>query len=71
VAQLAIAWVLSRGEDIVGLIGTSKRTRLGENLKALTVSLRAEDIAELDALFVPGVIAGDRYDAQQMRIVAR
>jgi pyridoxine 4-dehydrogenase len=71
VAQLAIAWVLSRGEDIVALIGTSKRTRLGENLKALTVSLRAEDIAELDALFVPGVIAGDRYDAQQMRIVAR
>jgi aryl-alcohol dehydrogenase-like predicted oxidoreductase len=71
VAQLAIAWVLARGEDIVALIGTSKRERLGENLKALEVKLTAADIAELDAVFVPGVMAGDRYDAQQMHIVAR
>jgi aryl-alcohol dehydrogenase-like predicted oxidoreductase len=71
VAQLAIAWVLARGEDIVTLIGTSKRSRLDENLQALAVSLTAQDIAELDAVFVPGAMAGDRYDAQQMHIVAR
>lgn len=71
VAQLAIAWVLTRGEDIVALIGTSKRARLGENLQALAITLTVQDIAELDAVFVPGAIAGDRYDAQQMHIVAR
>jgi aryl-alcohol dehydrogenase-like predicted oxidoreductase len=70
-AQLAIAWVLARGEDIVALIGTSKRARLAENLKALDVELAAQDVAELDALFAPGAIAGERYDARQMQLVAR
>jgi pyridoxine 4-dehydrogenase len=70
-AQLAIAWVLARGEDIVALMGTSKRARLAENLKALDVRLAAQDVAELDALFAPGAIAGERYDARQMQLVAR
>jgi len=70
-AQLAIAWVLARGDDIVALIGTTKRARLAENLAALDVRLAPADVAELDALFAPGAIAGERYDERQMTIVAR
>lgn len=70
-AQLAIARVLSRGQDIVALIGTSKRSRLAENLRALDVRLTAADGAELDVLFAPGAIAGERYDDRQMALVAR
>lgn len=70
-AQLALAWVVNRGSDIVALIGTSKRARLTENLAALDVQLAPADVAELDALFAPGAIAGERYDERQMTIVAR
>jgi aryl-alcohol dehydrogenase-like predicted oxidoreductase len=70
-AQLAIAWVMSRGKDVVTLVGTSKRTRLAENLKASNVSLGADVFAELDQLFGPDSIAGARYDAQHMNIVAQ
>jgi aryl-alcohol dehydrogenase-like predicted oxidoreductase len=59
-AQLAIAWVLSRGDDIVPLIGMSRRSRLPENLGALDVTLSAEELAELDQAFAPGAIAGSR-----------
>ncbi|HEX3530263.1 MAG TPA: aldo/keto reductase [Thermoanaerobaculia bacterium] len=70
-SQLAIAWVLSRGEDIVPVVGTAKRTRLHENLQALDVKLEPSDVAELDQAFPPGAIAGDRYPEPQMRMVAR
>jgi aryl-alcohol dehydrogenase-like predicted oxidoreductase len=70
-AQLAIAWVLSRGDDVVALVGTSKRARLSENLQAATLRLGTEVLAELDELFAPDAVAGDRYDAQHMHIVAR
>jgi pyridoxine 4-dehydrogenase len=70
-AQLAIAWVLSRGEDIVSIVGTAKRTRLRENLQSLDVALNAADLAELDQAFAPGAIAGDRYPEPQMRMVPR
>ena len=60
-AQLALAWVLQKGEDIVTLIGTSKRSRLAENLKCQNIQLNAQDLAYLDATFHEGAIAGDRY----------
>ena len=61
VAQLALAWVLHQGDDIVTLIGTSKRARLAENLKCQSVQLSAEDLSFLDKTFYEGAVAGDRY----------
>ncbi|MBI1891164.1 MAG: aldo/keto reductase [Burkholderiales bacterium] len=70
-AQLALAWVLARGDDIVPLIGTTKSARLMENLGALNVKLGQAELAELDRLFAPGAIAGERYAGPQMNLVAR
>ncbi|HEY5951882.1 MAG TPA: aldo/keto reductase [Kofleriaceae bacterium] len=70
-AQLAIAWVMSRGDDIVTLIGTSKRTRLAENLGAAKLQLDADVLTQLDRLFGADGLAGERYDAQHMHVVAR
>lgn len=66
VAQIVIAWVLSRGGDIVPLIGARTRDRLAEALGALDVSLSADDLAAIEAAVPPGAAAGDRYDAAQM-----
>jgi aryl-alcohol dehydrogenase-like predicted oxidoreductase len=65
-AQLAIAWVLSRGTDIVPLIGTKRRDRLAEALGALGLRLDPGDLAALEAAIPPGQVAGDRYDPGQM-----
>jgi pyridoxine 4-dehydrogenase len=65
-AQLAIAWVLSRGTDMVPLIGTKRRDRLAEALGALELSLDPADLAALEAAVPPDQVAGDRYDAAQM-----
>ncbi|HEY9842680.1 MAG: aldo/keto reductase [Candidatus Sericytochromatia bacterium] len=70
-AQLAIAWVLHQGQDIVPLIGTSKRRRLQENLGALDISLSPADLAELDAAFPESSFAGERYVPQQMGLVVK
>ena len=59
-AQVAIAWVLSRGDDIVPLIGMSRRSRLPENLGALDVILDADELTALDRAFAPGAILGSR-----------
>lgn len=69
-AQLAIAWVLDRGEDIVALVGTTHPGRLLENLGALQVRLGAAERQELDAVFAAGALAGTRYPAEQMGGVA-
>jgi aryl-alcohol dehydrogenase-like predicted oxidoreductase len=69
-AQLAFAWLLSRGEGILPLIGTSRRTRLAENLGALQISLTRDELAKLDQAFPNGSMEGDRYPAEQMGIVA-
>ena len=66
VAQAAIAWVLSRGDDIVPLVGARTRQRLAEALSALDVALSPEDLARLERAVPPGAAAGDRYDARQM-----
>jgi aryl-alcohol dehydrogenase-like predicted oxidoreductase len=65
-AQLAIAWVASRGDDIVPLIGTKRRDRLAEALKALDLTLSTDDLAAVEAAVPVGAVAGDRYEAAQV-----
>ncbi|MGZ4354739.1 MAG: aldo/keto reductase, partial [Gaiellaceae bacterium] len=60
-AQLALAWVLSRGDDIAPIPGTKRRTYLEENAAATEVELSAEELALLDEAFPPGAAAGARY----------
>lgn len=66
VAQIAIAWVLSRGEDIVPLVGARRRDRLTEALGALDVTLDAGDLAAIEEAVPDGAAAGDRYPQAQM-----
>ncbi|NUK10200.1 aldo/keto reductase, partial [Streptomyces lunaelactis] len=66
VAQIAIAWVLSRGEDIVPLVGARRRDRLTEALGALDVTLGADDLAAIEQAVPAGAAAGDRYPTAQM-----
>ncbi len=65
-AQLAIAWVRSRGPDILPVLGARRRDQLKETLGALDLKLDAADIARIDAAVAPDRIAGTRYDAPQM-----
>jgi aryl-alcohol dehydrogenase-like predicted oxidoreductase len=65
-AQLAIAWVLSRGDDIIPLIGTKRRGRLAEALAALDLRLTPDELAAIEAAVPAGQVAGTRYDAAQM-----
>ncbi|MDQ6767568.1 MAG: aldo/keto reductase [Candidatus Eremiobacteraeota bacterium] len=60
-AQLALAWVLHRGEDIVPIPGTKRRSRLEENCAAVDVVLSQSDLARIDAIAPPGAFAGQRY----------
>src|SRR5919202_5644912 len=69
VAQLAIAWVLARGEDIVPLIGARRRDRLSEALGALDVLLEAEALAAIDEAVPAVAAAGDRYPEAQMALL--
>ncbi|MFJ3646905.1 aldo/keto reductase [Streptomyces murinus] len=66
VAQTAIAWVLSRGEDIVPLVGARTRERLTESLGALDVTLDAADLAAIEKAVPADAAAGDRYPSAQM-----
>jgi aryl-alcohol dehydrogenase-like predicted oxidoreductase len=66
VAQLAIAWVLAQGDDIVPLVGARKRDRLTEALGARDIELSATDLAEITRAVPADAAAGDRYDAHQM-----
>ncbi|MDI3263279.1 aldo/keto reductase [Aerosticca soli] len=70
-AQLALAWVLAQGEDIVPIPGTKRRERLEENVGALQVHLSRDDLAELDRILPPGAAAGERYAAPQMQAIDR
>ena len=65
-AQLAIAWVRSRGPDILPVLGARRRDQLKETLGALDLNLDAADFARIDAAVAPERIAGTRYDAPQM-----
>jgi len=70
-AQLALAWVLARGDDVVPIPGTTTRKHLEENLAAAAIRLSREDLARIDAAAPKGVAAGDRYTAQGMAAVNR
>ena len=70
-AQLALAWVLSRGNDVVPIPGTKRRTYLQQNIGALSVALSESDMQRIDQIIPPGAAAGDRYHAQGMTTVNR
>jgi aryl-alcohol dehydrogenase-like predicted oxidoreductase len=69
VAQLAIAWVLARGPDIVPVVGTTRRDRLAEAVDALELELSEDDLAAIDRAAPPGAVAGARYDERQMAML--
>lgn len=66
VAQVAIAWVLSRGQDIVPLVGARKRDRLKEALGALPIEFDADDLKRIEQAVPAGAAAGDRYPTPMM-----
>jgi aryl-alcohol dehydrogenase-like predicted oxidoreductase len=68
-AQVALAWVLSKGDDIVPIPGTKRRTYLQENVAADDLVLPDEDVAALEEAFIPGAAAGDRYHAMGMQTI--
>ena len=70
-SQVALAWVLAQGEEIVPIPGTTRRTHLEENLAALDLSLSPENLARLDQAAPKGVTAGDRYPEQAIKAVNR
>jgi aryl-alcohol dehydrogenase-like predicted oxidoreductase len=69
VAQVAIAWVLAQGSDIIPLVGARRRDRLSEALGALNVDLNASELSRIEAAVPPSAVAGDRYDAGQMAML--
>jgi aryl-alcohol dehydrogenase-like predicted oxidoreductase len=70
-SQLALAWVLAQGEDVVPIPGTKRRRCLEENAAAVEVLLTAAELAEIDAAFPPDAAAGLRYPEEMMRLVNR
>ncbi|MBU9824701.1 aldo/keto reductase [Rahnella perminowiae] len=69
-SQLALAWVLAQGDNIVPIPGTKHRHYLEENIAALDVSLSEAEIAAIEAVFPFRVAAGDRYNAELMRFLS-
>ena len=70
-AQIALAWVLQKGDDIVPIPGTKRRVYLEENLGAADVALSAAEMEQLDAAIPPGAAAGPRYPERLMKFVDR
>jgi aryl-alcohol dehydrogenase-like predicted oxidoreductase len=68
-AQLALAWLLAQGEDIVPIPGTKQRRYLVENAGALEVRLTAADLKEIEEVAPKGVAAGERYHEAGMRTI--
>jgi aryl-alcohol dehydrogenase-like predicted oxidoreductase len=69
--QVALAWLLHKGEDIVPIPGTKRRTYLEENVGASALSLSEEEMASLDDALPPGRVSGPRYNERQMAMVDR
>ena len=70
-AQLALAWLLARGEDLFPIPGTKRVERLEENVGAQDVVLTSEDLSRMDAAFPAGAAKGDRYSEQAMKALNR
>jgi aryl-alcohol dehydrogenase-like predicted oxidoreductase len=68
-SQLAMAWVLAKGESIVPLIGARKRTQLTESLAALEVRLTTDELSEIESAIPAEAVAGTRYDEHQMKVL--
>ncbi len=68
-AQLALAWVLARGEDLVPIPGTKSRVRLEENVRALDVRLTPADLARIEEIAPKGVASGERYHETAMKAI--
>ncbi|POZ62780.1 aldo/keto reductase [Chromobacterium alticapitis] len=68
-SQMALAWLLAQGEDIIPIPGTRKEANLRDNLGALNVALTAEDLAMLDAVFAAGQVSGERYPGMGMTLL--
>ncbi len=68
-SQLALAWVLAQGDDLVPIPGTKRRKYLDENVGALEVTLSAAELEELNEVFPPDVAAGSRYPEQAMGLL--
>ena len=66
-SQIAFAWVLSRGAEIIPLIGARRRSQLAESLQALELQLTADDLTRIESTISPNAIAGTRYGEEQMR----
>ena len=69
--QIALAWLLHKGDDIVPIPGTKRRTYLEENVAAAAIALAAAEMARLDAALAPGKISGPRYNKERMASVDR
>ena len=69
--QVALAWLLAKGEDIAPIPGTKRRSFLEENVAAVGIGLEPPEIAELDRVLPPGSVAGPRYSERQMATVDR
>ncbi|MEO7300003.1 MAG: aldo/keto reductase [Verrucomicrobiota bacterium] len=70
-AQLALAWVLAQGDDIVPIPGTKRRSYLEENIAALEIELNASDVAALEAILPSGAARGERYNEMAMQAIDR
>ena len=70
-SQLALAWVLAQGEDIVPIPGTKRVKYLDDNLGAINVRLTKEELAQIDAVLPVGAASGERYHAQAMKAIDR
>ncbi len=70
-AQIALAWLLRKGDDIVPIPGTKRRRYLEENVAAASIELSAEEMRELDDALPSGKVAGPRYNERQMQYVDR
>jgi aryl-alcohol dehydrogenase-like predicted oxidoreductase len=68
-AQLAIAWALAQGDDIIPLVGTKNRKRLADAVAATEIKLSKEDLKQLEAAVPASAVAGTRYDARQMQML--
>jgi len=66
-AQLALAWLLAQGEDILPIPGTKRRSYLEENVEALSITLTKDDLARINEAMPPGAAAGSRYPEAQMK----
>ena len=70
-SQLALAWVLSQGEDTVPIPGTKRVAYLDDNLGAVNVRLTAAEMDQIDAILPAGAASGERYNAQAMQMIDR